>query len=131
MLEVRSMSRPHFLNSHAGPCQLVVDRTGAVVASHLELALTSPARRHGLLGRIGLAAGHGLLLAPCQGIHTARMRFDLDVVALDRDGVTLKCRARVRPWRVMLCASAFAIVELPAGTIAAAGLREGERLRLL
>lgn len=54
-------------------------RRGTVLAS-VEVAATRRARRRGLLGRAGIEGA--LLLAPARCVHTARMRFAIDVAYL-------------------------------------------------
>ena len=61
---------------------------------------TAQTRNRGLLGRSSLAAGYALILAPCSSIHTFFMQFAIDVVFVDRDGLVLRARPAVRPWRI-------------------------------
>lgn len=125
---------PHFLDAALGarqPSGLQIERTGAWLVSSLILASDSATRRRGLLGRSSIAAGEGLVIAPSQGVHTFGMRFAIDIVGVARDGSVVKVRNGVPPRRIVLALSAFAIVELPAGTAASLGLRVGDRLRAL
>ena len=69
--------------------------------SHLEIADTFWKRTLGLMGKSGLAGGHGLLISPCRSIHTCFMRFSIDVVFLDRDNNPLKVVREVKPWRLI------------------------------
>ena len=69
-------------------------RTGEPVAANVVAAFDSRSRRQGLLGRGGLAPGDALILAPCSSVHTAFMRFPLDLVFLDRAGRVLKTSLR-------------------------------------
>jgi len=102
-----------------------------VVAGTVELAVTSAARRRGLLGRDGLAPGHALLIAPCSSIHTWFMRFPIDVIFVRRDGLVLKTRAAMPAWKMAFGWRAYAVVELPAGTMAEASVSVGDRLELI
>jgi uncharacterized membrane protein (UPF0127 family) len=93
----------------------------------VRLAATPRAR---LLGLAYLAAarvaGAGLLLPRTRSIHTFGMRFALDLVWLDRDGVVVRVDRAVAPRRLRACARASAVIELPAGTAPselAAGVR--------
>lgn len=109
----------------------VVNRSrDAVLAGCAEVAASSWRRMRGLLGRPALAAGQGLLIAPCQGVHTVGMGYPIDVVHLDRDGVVRKVLHAVRPWRLgpLVWRSRY-VLELPAG--AAAGTVVGDRLALI
>src|SRR5436305_8787848 len=86
-----------------------------ILASHVELAINSESRRRGLLGRDRLDEGAALIIAPCSSIHTFFMRFAIDVIFADRDGLVLKTYADVGPRRIALRLGAFAVVELSAG----------------
>ena len=108
---------------------LTVEGTGVVLATRIEIAGNSAARKRGLLGRDRLEPGSALVIAPCQGVHTFGMRFDIDIVAVDRDGAVVKIRSAVPRRRIVMALRAFAIIELPAGTAANARLSIGDRLR--
>jgi hypothetical protein len=92
------------------------------------LADTALARVRGLLGRSSLATGEGILLRPASSVHTAFMRFAIDVVFLDRDLRVLKIASHLRPWRTAARRKAHAVLELPAGEATRRGLELGDRL---
>ncbi len=87
-------------------------------------------RMVGLLGRRSLAPGEGLWFEPASSIHTAFMRFAIDLIFLDREGVVLRCVPAMRPFRVAMQRGARAVVELPAGTIERCGVSAGDRLTM-
>src|SRR3954452_12144478 len=68
---------------------------------------------------VGLAfarrAGEPLLIPRCRSVHTAGMRVPLDVVFLDARGRVLRVARNVRPWRVVSCRRAAAVIETAAG----------------
>ena len=71
-----------------------------------------------LLGLAGLSrehAGEGLLLPRCRSIHTAGMRFALDVLFLDERGELLREERDVGPMRMLSERRARAVLELPSG----------------
>ncbi|MES2320129.1 MAG: DUF192 domain-containing protein [Pseudomonadota bacterium] len=82
----------------------------------------------GLLGRAGLAADEALLITPCNNIHTFFMRFAIDVVFLDRDGMIVAIVPRLRPWRIAVARAAHACLELDAGGAQRFGLVAGQHL---
>jgi len=94
--------------------QLINERTSMAVASIVELAVTRAARRRGLLGD-ALDVSAGMMLAPCVSVHTAFMRFPIDVVFVDRDGVVRKIVRDLKPWRIAASPRAYAAIELAAG----------------
>lgn len=58
-------------------------------------------------------AGLGLLIPDCRAVHTLGMRFPLDVLFLDRNGLPLRVARRVRPGRFVADRRADAVLELP------------------
>jgi uncharacterized membrane protein (UPF0127 family) len=95
---------------------------------HVVVADSYWARLRGLLGRRGLDPGEGLLLRPASSIHTAFMRFPIDVVFLDRDLTVLEVVEGVPPWRVKTRRGARAVLELGAGEARRLGIGPGECL---
>lgn len=109
---------------------LVNDRTKAVVASTVELALTRKVRRKGLLGRDRLEADTAMLISPCCSVHTVSMRFPIDVVFVDREGRAVRLVHALQPWRLAASFRARAVIELAAGRLRACGVEVGDRLYL-
>jgi uncharacterized membrane protein (UPF0127 family) len=118
------------LGDNAASLVLRHARSGALVASRVEGAFDSDSRRRGLLGRDALASDKALIIAPCQAVHTFGMRFPIDILFTTRDGTIVKVREHVRPGRISGAWSAFAVIELAAGTAARAAVRPGDRLEL-
>jgi len=88
-------------------------------------------RMWGLLGRRSLPAGEGLVIVPCRSVHAAFMRFPLDVLFLDRQGV-VRHAMQLLPWRFSpVVPAAHLVVELPFGTIARAATAPGDVIRIL
>jgi uncharacterized protein len=92
-------------------------RSRKVIARDVELALTRQARRQGLLQRTSLSPHAVLVLAPCFMVHTAFMKFSIDVIFVDRKGQVKRIVRRMPPWRMAACARAHATIELAAGTL--------------
>lgn len=116
------------LRAPAAPLVLQNLRTGHIVASRLVTAFDSRARRTGLLHRTEMAAGDAMIIAPTNAIHTCGMRFAIDVIFAARDGRVMKTRRAVRPWRAVAAWRAWAVIELPAGTLEASATVAGDRL---
>jgi uncharacterized membrane protein (UPF0127 family) len=122
---------PHFLRPLLdNPTGLSLYASGRTepVAHPLETAFDSATRKRGLLGRTSLPAGHALIIAPCNLVHTFRMRFDIDLIFVARDGRIVKLRADLKPGRVSGALTAFATIEMAAGGIERAGLTAGQIL---
>ncbi|MER2555127.1 MAG: DUF192 domain-containing protein [Thauera sp.] len=93
---------------------------------HIRSARSFPQRALGLLGLSALPADEGLLIRPCASIHTFGMRFAIDVLFVDRNGIVLAAHADVGPWRMLRCRGATAVLELAAGGARALCLRSGQ-----
>jgi uncharacterized protein len=101
---------------------------GRVVAESVVVADSTTRRLRGLLGKRDLQSGHGILLRPAWSIHTAFMRFPIDVVFLDADQVVIKIVPRLAPFKTASCRGAREIVELRAGECDRRGLSLGDRV---
>jgi uncharacterized membrane protein (UPF0127 family) len=104
---------------------------GLVVANRVTVASHRLERAVGLLGRTHLEAGEALWITPCHGVHTWFMRFTIDVVAMDADGVIVDTVSMLKPWRMRLPRpGAHSVLELPAGTLLTAPVKVGHRLQI-
>lgn len=103
----------------------------------LRVASSWLARARGLMGRPALGAGEGLFLPGTNSIHMLFMRFPIDclfVGAPRADGtrVVVSTREDLVPWRgvVWWVRGARGAIEVPRGSLAAAGVRRGDVVRL-
>lgn len=88
-------------------------------------------RLRGLLGREGLKPGQGLVIRPCNNIHTFHMKFAIDVAFCARDGrvcqvLTNLPRGRVSP----TVRQAHYVIEAAAGSFGPDRLRIGDIVQL-
>jgi uncharacterized membrane protein (UPF0127 family) len=103
--------------------------TGAVVADRVAVASTHAERAVGLLARSGLDPGEALWIVPSRGVHTWFMRFAIDLVALDSDGVVVDRVAHLKPWRIRLPRRGTSgVLELPSGALERSGTTLGHRI---
>jgi uncharacterized protein len=108
---------------------LVLAREDAdVVCERCVVADGMWSRTRGLLGRSELPRGEGMLIRPTWSVHTAFMRFPIDVVFLAADQTVKRVVHALAPWRAASCWGAKSVVELAAGEADAHGLRVGDRL---
>lgn len=83
-------------------------------------------RLRGLIARPALKAGEGLLITPCNSVHTLGMRYALDLVFLDKHGSVVKCVSGLKPYRMAAARKARHALELVAGSIAEAEISVGD-----
>jgi len=117
-------------NGAAPALSVLSDERGELVCERCEVADRPLSRLRGLLGRNRLEPGAGLLLEPCNSVHTLFMRFPVDAVFLDAERRVLRVRHRMGPWRAAGARGARAVLELAAGEAERCGVAPGERLYL-
>lgn len=86
----------------------------------IKTARTSFARMRGLLGKTGLPPGHGLLILPCNAIHTIGMKFAIDARFFDKKGNLVREYHCLPPgkWFIFGGLKAYSVLETQAGDIA-------------
>jgi uncharacterized membrane protein (UPF0127 family) len=105
-------------------------RGSALLGDRVERAESFGARFKGLLGRAGLEPGGGLHIDPCNSIHMFFMKFAIDVLFLDDDGVVVRAIEGIKPWRATrVYSDASSVLELPVGVIGRSGTRPGDKVR--
>jgi len=102
----------------AGQIEIVNANKNTIVGSGIRVASTAWSRLVGLLGKVGLDPGGGLLIVPSSGVHTWGMLFPIDVVALDGHMRVLGVWERVGSFRIAALGwRTRSVLELPVGTI--------------
>ncbi|MBQ2282412.1 MAG: DUF192 domain-containing protein [Kiritimatiellae bacterium] len=66
-----------------------------------DYAATFFERGWGLLGRKSYPANRIMVIPKCGSVHTWFMRFNIDIVFLDRCGKVLRVEYNVSPWRML------------------------------
>ena len=88
---------------------------GRVVAESVVVADSTGRRLRGLLGKKELPSGHAVLLRPAWSIHTAFMRFPIDVVFLDADQIVVKIVPNLPSFKTASCRGAREVVAVDVG----------------
>ena len=107
---------------------VLVGPQGQIVCERCELADGPLSRMRGLSGRTRLPRGRGMLMRPTWFVHTAFMRFPVDVIFLDRDLTVLAVKEHVQPWRTAGHLRAHSVLKLAAGESEALALQVGDQL---
>jgi uncharacterized membrane protein (UPF0127 family) len=108
----------------------IINKTrNATLADKAQIATTFLSRAKGLLGRIGLEQGQGLVITRCSSIHTFFMRFKIDVAFLDKENKVVSLAYSLAPARLAgYPLKARLAVELPAGILAKTGTQKGDEI---
>jgi uncharacterized membrane protein (UPF0127 family) len=102
---------------------------GTELASDARVARSYWSRLVGLLGKPSLPAGEALVIEPCTSVHTAFMRFAIDVLYVDPSRRVVKSVADLKPFRASgVLRGRCSVVELPSGAIAASKTAPGDQL---
>jgi uncharacterized membrane protein (UPF0127 family) len=106
-----------------------VTRGQDVVVADLRIANNMLTRMVGLGFIRDFQEGRGLLLAPCNSVHTMWPAFPIDVVFLAQDGRILRICPEMPHKRFSpIVWAAASVLELPAGTSRKFGLETGQIL---
>ena len=110
----------------------VVNRTrGATLVAAGKVADRFWSRLRGLIGSPLLKTGEGLLITPCNSVHTHFMGFPIDVLYVNGTEEVVGIDHALPPWRFgRLYRGARFVLELPAGTARATGTQVGDRLQV-
>lgn len=104
----------------------------SVLAEKAVIADNFFSRLQGLLGKDGLVPGEGLILKPCDSIHTFFMRFVIDAAFVDKNNRVVRLYHSLKPWRLsgVFPRAAFCI-ELPARTLQFSFTQEGDKIEII
>ncbi len=104
---------------------------GTIVLPRGLLALSWKDRLVGLMGRRALGPGEGLVILPCESIHTMWMRFPIDAIFVDPRNVVVKTCPSVVPFRFRFGGwAAHAVIEGTPGMIDRSGTRVGDQIEV-
>lgn len=112
--------------------RLINTKNDRLLADRITVASKFLSRLRGLMGKPGLEKGEALIILPCKSVHTFFMRFDIDVVFLDRDCVVLHTIENMKPYRwSSFISKSYMVVEMPAGVLSATSTRVGDKIKLI
>lgn len=102
---------------------------GVVICEKVELANNFYKRFMGLMYRKSMEENEGLLLDPCNQIHTFGMKFPIDTITISRDNIITKIDVKVGPGKVRpKVKDGKKVLELTAGTCEKYGLELGDSI---
>jgi uncharacterized membrane protein (UPF0127 family) len=111
--------------------RVVESKTNTVLAQNVKVADSFWDRTMGLMFKKDLTGMDGLLLNPCNSIHTSFMRFSLDAIFLDKENKIVKIIRDMKPWRMTrMYFRANKVLEMKAGTFPIE-INEGEQLEVI
>ena len=107
--------------------KVTVLKTGEVIADKVKIAQDVESRARGLLGRLSLGKGEGLVIKPCGSIHTFFMKFPIDVIFLNKKNQVIKIGRAIPPWRIYGCLfGGFLVIELQSNALNGIEIKQGD-----
>lgn len=102
-----------------------------IIADDVKMADNFVTRTFGLIPKSSLKEGEGLLIKPCCSIHTFFMRFEIDVLFVNKKNEIVALYKNVKPWRILpIHLASHYVIELTAGEITAKEIKKGDILSL-
>lgn len=78
-----------------------IKHNGNVIAENILIASDPASQLVGLMFRESPPQNsNGLLLDPCRSIHTCFMKYDLDIIFLNKKNKVVKVIRNMKPWRM-------------------------------
>ena len=102
-----------------------------LIADDVKLADNFFSRTIGLLSKKSLSEGEGLVIKPCCSIHTLFMRFEIDVLFVNKKNEIVALYENVKPWRILpIHPTSHYVIEVPAGTVAARNIMKHDIINI-
>jgi uncharacterized protein len=109
----------------------VIDpKSDLVIASNIKVADSFWPRLIGFMFRKSPRPYDGIYFPNCKWVHNSFVRFPIDVVFINKDGVIVKLIRKFDPWQISgYCRTADSVLEL-AMNILPTTLNEGDKLKV-
>lgn len=115
----------------AGNNYILKTESGEVLCNRMIFAQSMIERMKGLMFSIELPNCDGLMLRPCNSIHTFFMLYKIDVLFLDRELKIVKVIYNLSPWRMTwIYFNSYQVLEMKAGMLKK-DLKIGEKLEAI
>lgn len=109
--------------------QIWNEDTGTEIAHTCRIADNFFTRLKGLQGKTVLPVGEGLLIKPCNSVHTFGMKMNIDVVFLSKENEVLYIMEKMPPRKISpIVKKAAVVLELPAGQLEQTPVLKGQYL---
>ncbi|MEN6350264.1 MAG: DUF192 domain-containing protein [Syntrophomonas sp.] len=105
---------------------------GELIINQGKLANTFASRLIGLMGKKKIVPGEGLMLYPCDMIHSVGMKIEIDVLFVSKEDRVVHIIERMPHNRISpRVKNARYVLELAAGQIAETGTIKGHKLEII
>ena len=104
------------------------DSVKILLLENIEIADTCARRMKGLLGRRGLFESSGMVITPCNYVHTFGMKFNIDIVFIDKHYHVVGLKRGVKKNKISGVVRAKHTLEISEGNIDALQINLGDKL---
>jgi len=112
--------------------QFLNTRTNQIIASKVTIADTFLSRLIGLLNKKELPDNTGLWIIPCNSIHTFGLKFNIDVIFLNKDNVIVYLIENMDKNKMSpIIFPAHSVLEVVPGSIKDSGTATGHKIAVL
>lgn len=102
-----------------------------LIADDVKIAQNFFTRSFGLLLRKSLSENEGLIIKPCCSIHTFFMKFNIDVLFVNKQNQIVALYENVKPRRILpIHLNSFYVIELASSSISAKNIEKGDLIDL-
>lgn len=110
----------------------IIKNQNKIIVDRVKIADNPISRTIGLLNKKNLGKGEGLLLKPCNGVHSFFMRFNFDAIYLNKDNSIIFLEENIKPNRILpILKNAKTVLELPANTISEFNIQVFDELEFI
>lgn len=110
--------------------KISISYNNKLISNQIILADSFYHRLLGLMFKGKIEDGDGLLISPCNSIHTFFMKYPLDIVFIGHKNQVVKIIRNLKPWKMTwIYFKAIKTLELPAGKLPL-DLKEGDFLEV-
>lgn len=102
------------------------NKESQLLLANVELANTFLSRFKGLMFRQAMTDIDGMLITPCNAIHTIGMKFNIDVVFIDKENKVTSVKSRISKNSFSKDLGAKHVLELPAGKLEQTDIKPGD-----
>jgi len=102
-----------------------------LIADSVKVAENFFTRSIGLLSRKSISNNEALIIKPCGSIHTFFMRFDIDVLFVNKKNEIIALYENVKPFRILpIHLTSSYVIELAAGSISDKNISKGDLISI-
>lgn len=102
-----------------------------LIAQDVKVAKSFFTRSIGLISRKSISEAEALIIKPCCSVHTFFMKFDIDVLFVNKKNEVIALYERVKPWKILpIHAGSHYVIELKSGQITNKNINKGDIITL-